>query len=641
MGALKVLRSDNYISTLSSELSCSKFLGDKKHSLIEGFLQKRGIYSLMDVTIEDVIDFTHYIKSYPFITDGQKGSYASALETAVRCFLESKNEVLRAECSKALTDKNKINKLVFFLSINQIGSISDITALLRKEFEAYLVATDFGHVLEYVKAFDVVKQYAIESEYAGLKKPEFAYAPTLMFLAYHPNPAIAKSYSYTQVKDPLFFDFSLAASDTLKRQVFSLLKYYVEEKANETNHYRIQHFIMPLWHFYNYCISENITDVNMLSSAQVDGFRNYISSITPALLPVVRHIVTSIRKFVFLNASTILWDANVWYLERFAISVERLNPSNPIESISFDDILIEENKALLKSYMRYLIGLAPSFSMQSARSNYYYAKQFLSYCDNEHILLVSLAKEHLEKYMQDLANREIKPQSYNSNISGVASFISYLETKELISPVVFPFEYYRAKECYLHKDISVPKDDVDSILSILGEFPEHLRLMYLNLWCIGLRVNEVCVIKGDAYSYDGETAWFLIYQNKAKGEKRIPIPYELYELMTDYIRKNHIGKSEYVFKSSKEGQPYRTGTFCKQIKELLAPYGLTFRSHGYRHTMATDLYMAGCNIQSIREYLGHSSEDMTKHYIDHLPNKIDKQNEEYFSSHEVISWQDT
>ena len=148
----------------------------------------------------------------------------------------------------------------------------------------------------------------------------------------------------------------------------------------------------------------------------------------------------------------------------------------------------------------------------------------------------------------------------------------------------------------------------------------------------------MCAIKGNAYSFDGENAWFLIYQNKAKREKRIPIPYELYVLMREYISKNGIGKDDYVFKSSKCGQPYKEGTFRKKVKAILDAHGINFRSHGFRHTVATDLYMNGCNIQAIREYLGHLSEEMTKHYIDHLPNAIDKLNEQYFAS--KGNWQD-
>ena len=583
MGAFKLLRFENQISTISTELSLATFLGTKKLELIEAFCAKQGIYTLSDISVEDIISFYDYVKAQPFLTDNQRERFPSALETAVRLFNENTCEILKNACDSSNLPEAQVKKAFVFLSINHIKSLDEITADLRVKYEEFLTATGSKKTKEYVKVLDHLKVIGIKEAYVGLKKPTFNYKPELMFLAYHPNPTIAETYEYTQKKEPLFFDFSLPASDTLKRQVFAMLKYFVEEREEISTHYRIQQCITPLWNFYNYCVMCGVDDINRLTKWEVDGFMDYLKSLPQKNFLAASQIVGTIRRYTFVNAPAINWDANVWYLERIKISEERINPANPIDTISFDDIAIAENAAFLKTYMRYLIGLAPSYSMQSARTTYYYAKQFLSYLDECGILLSSLKKEHLENYMQLLSKKDIKPDSYNSSISGVAQFMEFLETKELISPVIFPFEYYRAKTTYLHKDISVPEDDMQKILSLLGEFPEDLRLMMLNLWCIGLRINEVCVIKGNAYSYDGENAWFLIYQNKAKREKRIPIPYELYALMREYIIKNGIGKDDYVFKSSKCGQPYKEGTFRKKVKAILNAHGIAFKSHGFRH----------------------------------------------------------
>lgn len=54
-------------------------------------------------------------------------------------------------------------------------------------------------------------------------------------------------------------------------------------------------------------------------------------------------------------------------------------------------------------------------------------------------------------------------------------------------------------------------------------------------------------------------------------------------------------------------------------------------SHDYRHTVATNLYDHGVSRQGIRDYLGHNYEEMTMQYIDYMPKKIARRNEEYFS----------
>ena len=37
----------------------------------------------------------------------------------------------------------------------------------------------------------------------------------------------------------------------------------------------------------------------------------------------------------------------------------------------------------------------------------------------------------------------------------------------------------------------------------LYKFPEEIRLMFLHLWGIGLRISEVCILKGIAYYLQG------------------------------------------------------------------------------------------------------------------------------------------
>ena len=84
---------------------------------------------------------------------------------------------------------------------------------------------------------------------------------------------------------------------------------------------------------------------------------------------------------------------------------------------------------------------------------------------------------------------------------------------------------------------------------------------------------------------------------------------------------------------------------CGRILPLLAPIQMgrrkakdIFRSHDYRHTIATCFYDSGVSLQSIRDYLGHDYEEMTEQYIDYMPKKIEKASEGYFSRHSLASY---
>ena len=103
---------------------------------------------------------------------------------------------------------------------------------------------------------------------------------------------------------------------------------------------------------------------------------------------------------------------------------------------------------------------------------------------------------------------------------------------------------------------------------------------------------------------------------------------------------HHIKPTDFLFKS-KDGGAYRTGTFVKGFKANCKKYGIhisgeTFKTHDYRHTLASSFYDEGVSIQTIRDYLGHNNENMTKQYIDYMPKRIEQANKEYFNQAENL-----
>ena len=75
--------------------------------------------------------------------------------------------------------------------------------------------------------------------------------------------------------------------------------------------------------------------------------------------------------------------------------------------------------------------------------------------------------------------------------------------------------------------------------------------------------------------------------------------------------------------------------FKAQCENLgIANSEYVFKSHDYRHTLATRFYDNEVSLQTIRDYLGHYSEEMTKQYVDYMPKKVAKANEEFYAKPE-------
>ena len=240
--------------------------------------------------------------------------------------------------------------------------------------------------------------------------------------------------------------------------------------------------------------------------------------------------------------------------------------------------------------------------------------------------------------------RGIQAKGFNERIFGIGHFYKFMEVKQYITRMPFRIEYFQQKEVIVHHDRSVEETVYMEILKKLYLFPERLRCMFLHLWCLGLRASEVCTLKGNAYYQQGEDYWIQVYQVKMKNYKRIPIPQALYQIMKVYLKKHEIQPEEFIFINSRGGACLY-GTFRTQMIEAcrenkIANGEYLFQSHDYRHTVATMFYDSHVSLQSIRDYLGHTYEEMTRQYIDYMPQRIAKANDEFFEMQgsSLASW---
>ncbi len=80
-----------------------------------------------------------------------------------------------------------------------------------------------------------------------------------------------------------------------------------------------------------------------------DQIRKYREQAMEAGVPQEAGILDQCRKALFLQAKDIHWDADVWYLERFSLQPERIDPSSPVVSLSFVDVTRNRNRQLLKN----------------------------------------------------------------------------------------------------------------------------------------------------------------------------------------------------------------------------------------------------------------------------------------------------
>lgn len=639
MPAVRLLE-NQHLQHLRGQLESDGTLQSELRICAENFLIRRDIY---DITQLKESDFRRYKKDL-FESDRYTKKQIFERTAALRNIHKHCVEQEYAELLNEINQCNDIEKALIgnvrgFLIRQGVKHLSEIDYPLRECYEKELCKTrTYAAAQRYLRTFDKMKQFAVREElkhFSVRARNQMVYKEQVLYLPYLPNQKLAMDYDKIQDKQELVWDFARQAPDKLKRQVFLILNYILDNLYEDNPKERRVRFLLPLRWLYDFCVVENISDIECMEISQIQKFEKMVAQKVVNVKNSMQ-IVDNSRKILFMQGKEIHWHANVWYMERFHFSPDRLNPSNPVMRISFLEVTNLRNRELLQEYARYHLGVG-GLTIGNVRFLLYDIKKFLEdFKDKESICKVHT--EQIDRYFRELENEDIKDDTFNKKVNSIFRFYQYLKVKQHIREIPFHPEYYLKKTYPVHNDRSVEEKVYMEILEKLYLFPEIPRLIFLHLWSTGLRISEVCTLKGDAYEWDGDDAWIKVYQIKMKAEKRIPVPSMLYLIMSMYIEKHHIKPEEYLFKGV-NGGAYRVASFIKIFrnhcnKNHIANSEYIFKSHDYRHTLATRFYDDGVPIQTIRDYLGHLTENMTKQYVDYMPQKIAKANDDYFGKPE-------
>lgn len=553
---------------------------------------------------------------------------------------EESEQKISEELAECLgIEKRWMKKLKRFLAQSGIKHISEMDYPLRAEYEIYLETTPQWKKA-CLKTFDKVVQHEIWKQMqtlSGRQKYQWKYRSQLIFLPYHPDQGIASEFEEARKSDILIWDFEKACPEKLKRQIFGGLDYILHNCNKDPRFKRKK--LLTLQYFYTFCVENGISDVEMLEKTDIEKYLIYIeNSRKEANLDMqAMAVVTICRKESFVNATDIHWYAGVWYLDRLHLPKDRVNPSASKEGISFLEIHDLSNRKYAQEYMKYELGITGQ-AVSTILKRYLSVREFIVFLERKEVPVCGCGREHADAYFRELLGRNLGAKGFNERVFGITHFYKFLAVRRYVDRVPFRQEYYTQKVMPVHHDRSVEMETYIGIMQKLRYFPEHLRCMFLHLWCLGLRGSEVCTLKGNAYYRQGEDFWIQIYQIKTKGYKRIPVPEGLYEIMQVYIKKYQIGPEEYIFKNTKGGAflypTFRTQMlkYCRENQIQGGEY--IFKSHDYRHTVASLFYDHEVSLQSIRDYLGHMYDEMTRQYIDYMPRRIEAANEEYFEEPE-------
>ena len=251
-------------------------------------------------------------------------------------------------------------------------------------------------------------------------------------------------------------------------------------------------------------------------------------------------------------------------------------------------------EAFTKIYLDYVKGYKKSW-----KSDEYYIKNLLKYfrgksMDSIHSFLIEKYKLERKKIVKPATvNRELTCLKYMYNLAIKWGYVD----KNPVKGVKF-FKENNERLRFLGAE-----EEERLIQACKG----HLKPIVITALNTGMRRGEILGLKWKNVDFRN---WILTVTNTKNGKSRkIPMNGEMRELFTE-LRKKQNGI--YVFSNSRGKRYYSLKrSFSSAVKRAELK---DFHFHDLRHTFASNLVMAGVDLVTVKELLGHSSLQMTMRY---------------------------
>jgi len=212
---------------------------------------------------------------------------------------------------------------------------------------------------------------------------------------------------------------------------------------------------------------------------------------------------------------------------------------------------------------------------------------------------------------------ELNDKSDNSKIRKISSINQYIDWFNLDNKEyqIVIEKVSLKKGSYLPETISV--SDVNRLIDIYdhSNYMNSRNLTLIDfMYSTACRVSELCDVRVSDLDFEED---FVKLFGKGSKQRIVPIGSELKINLSKYLKFRDELKTQepYLFLSKNMNQLDRSAIF-RIIKKsaTLSDNALSVHPHTLRHSAATHMLEAGCDLRTLQELLGHTSVSTTKIY---------------------------
>ena len=212
---------------------------------------------------------------------------------------------------------------------------------------------------------------------------------------------------------------------------------------------------------------------------------------------------------------------------------------------------------------------------------------------------------------------ELNDKSDNSKIRKISSINQYIDWFNLNNKEyqIVIEKVSLKKGSYLPETISI--SDVNRLIDIYdhSNYMNSRNLTLIDfMYSTACRVSELCDVRVSDLDFEED---FVKLFGKGSKQRIVPIGSELKINLSKYLKfRDELNTQEpYLFLSKNMNQLDRSAIF-RIIKKsaTLSDNALSVHPHTLRHSAATHMLEAGCDLRTLQELLGHTSVSTTKIY---------------------------
>ena len=220
----------------------------------------------------------------------------------------------------------------------------------------------------------------------------------------------------------------------------------------------------------------------------------------------------------------------------------------------------------------------------------------------------------LESFITSLSNKNQSENSKVRKISSINQYVQWFNSNSLEKQIIIDKISLKTGS-YLPE--TLPVSDIIKMIEtyeVTNFLNARNKAIIDFMYSTACRVSELTDVKISDVDYDDN---FVKLQGKGSKQRIVPIGRELKKNLYSYliIRKELDTNESLLFLSRSKKKLDRTAVF-RVIKKTALKTGInaSIHPHTLRHSAATHMLEAGCDLRTLQEFLGHTSVSTTKIY---------------------------